>query len=59
MASPTSVAASAGRSAPVTERRFLLPFILITSLFFLWAFGVNLNDVRIPQIASSFSAPLL
>jgi len=29
--------------APLTERRYLLPFLLIISLFFLWAFGVNLN----------------
>jgi FHS family L-fucose permease-like MFS transporter len=28
---------------------------LITSLFFLWAFGVNLNDVLIPHFKSAFS----
>jgi FHS family L-fucose permease-like MFS transporter len=28
----------------------MAPFILITSLFFLWAFGVNLNDVLIPHL---------
>src|SRR4029077_9314961 len=38
------------RSVPLTERRFLVPFILITSLFFLWAFGVNLNDILIPRL---------
>jgi FHS family L-fucose permease-like MFS transporter len=32
-----------------------LPFVLITSLFFLWAFGVNLNDVLIPHFKSAFS----
>jgi len=42
-------------SAPLTERKYVLPFILITSLFFLWAFGVNLNDVLIPQFKSAFS----
>ena len=26
-------------SAPVTERRYVLPLILVTSLFFLWALG--------------------
>src|SRR5216684_757617 len=41
-------------SPPVTERRFLVPFILITSLFFLWAFGVNLNDVLIPHLKKAF-----
>ena len=43
------------RSAPLTERKYVLPFILITSLFFLWAFGVNLNDVLIPHFKSAFS----
>src|SRR5438874_12701296 len=42
------------QSAPVTERRFLVPFILITSLFFLWAFGVNLNDILIPHLKNLF-----
>ncbi len=35
---------------PLTERRYLVPFILVTSLFFLWAIGVNLNDVLIPHL---------
>ena len=42
-------------SVPVTERRFLVPFVLITSLFFLWAFGVNLNDILIPHLKKAFS----
>jgi MFS transporter, FHS family, L-fucose permease len=42
------------QSVPVTERRFLVPFILITSLFFLWAFGVNLNDILIPHLKKAF-----
>lgn len=41
-------------SVPVTERRFLIPFILITGLFFLWAFGVNLNDILIPHLKRAF-----
>jgi len=41
-------------SVPVTERRFVVPFILITSLFFLWAFGVNLNDILIPHLKKAF-----
>lgn len=41
-------------SAPLTERRYLLPFILVTSLFFLWAFGVNLNDILIPHLKRAF-----
>lgn len=38
------------RPAPLTERRFAVPFALVTSLFFLWAIGVNLNDVLIPHL---------
>ena len=51
----TAAAAGTTRNIPLTERRYLLPFILITSLFFLWAFGVNLNDVLIPHFKSAFS----
>jgi MFS transporter, FHS family, L-fucose permease len=41
-------------SAPLTEHRYILPFILVTSLFFLWAFGVNLNDILIPHLKKGF-----
>src|SRR5712672_2333931 len=41
-------------SVPITERRYVLPFILVTSLFFLWAFGVNLNDILIPHLKKGF-----
>lgn len=41
-------------SVPLTERRYLAPFVLITSLFFLWAFGVNLNDILIPHFKAAF-----
>jgi len=39
---------------PLTERKYLLPLVLITSLFFLWAFGVNLNDILIPHFKKAF-----
>jgi FHS family L-fucose permease-like MFS transporter len=39
---------------PITERRYVVPFILVTSLFFLWAFGVNLNDILIPHLKKAF-----
>jgi FHS family L-fucose permease-like MFS transporter len=42
-------------SAPLTERRYVAPFFLITSLFFLWAFGVNLNDILIPRFKNAFA----
>lgn len=41
--------------APLTERRYLVPFALITTLFFLWAFGVNLNDILIPRFRIAFA----
>ncbi len=40
--------------APLTERRYLMPFVLVTSLFFLWSIGVNLNDVLIPHLKKAF-----
>src|SRR5580693_8721889 len=42
-------------SAPITERKFLLPFILVTSLLFLWSIGVNLNDVLVPHLKKAFN----
>ena len=40
--------------APFSEPKFLLPFALITGLFFLWALGVNLNDILIPRFRDAF-----
>src|SRR6202166_800761 len=41
-------------SAPLTERKYVVPFVLVTSLFFLWALGVNLNDILIPHLKKTF-----
>jgi len=41
-------------SVPITERKYVVPLILVTSLFFLWAFGVNLNDILIPHLKKAF-----
>lgn len=41
-------------SVPITERQYVLPLVLITSLFFMWALGVNLNDVLIPHLKDAF-----
>src|SRR5207302_10664111 len=41
-------------SVPITQRRYAVPLILVTSLFFLWAFGVNLNDILIPHLKKAF-----
>src|SRR5271170_5126701 len=49
-----TTATTTGRAVPLTERQYLLPLVLITSLFFLWAFGVNLNDVLIPHFKKAF-----
>src|SRR5438874_8552081 len=37
-------------SAPITERSYRAPLVLVTIVFFLWALGVNLNDVLIPHL---------
>jgi FHS family L-fucose permease-like MFS transporter len=42
------------RTARLTEPQYVLPLVLITSLFFLWAFGVNLNDILIPHLKKAF-----
>jgi MFS transporter, FHS family, L-fucose permease len=42
------------KSAPITERRYVLPLALVTSLFFLWALGVNLNDILIQHLKKAF-----
>ncbi|MFZ0581109.1 MAG: L-fucose:H+ symporter permease [Candidatus Acidiferrales bacterium] len=42
-------------SAPITDRKYLVPFVLVTTLFFLWALGVNLNDILIPHLKKTFN----
>jgi len=42
-------------SAPITERRYVTPLILVTTLFFLWALGVNLNDILVPHLKKVFN----
>src|SRR5579864_2555263 len=41
-------------STPITERRYVVPLVLATSLFFLWAIGVNLNDILIQHLKKAF-----
>lgn len=41
-------------STPLTERKYILAFVLVTSLFFMWALGVNLNDILIPHLKKAF-----
>src|SRR5881394_2950611 len=42
------------KSAPVTERRYIVPLTMVTSLFFVWAIGVNLNDILIQHLKKAF-----
>jgi len=39
----------------IVERRYLRPFILVTSLFFAWAFAAALNDVLIRQFQKALA----
>ena len=41
-------------TTPITERRYVLPLVLVTSLFFVWAIGVNLNDILIQHLKKAF-----
>src|SRR5918912_2240275 len=50
----TTAAAISANRAPLTTARVRVPLMLITSLFFLWAFGVNLNDILIPHLKKAF-----
>ena len=53
---PVANAADAGRerNAPLVPRDRLLPFVLVTALFFLWAIPNNFNDILIRQFMKSF-----
>jgi len=42
------------KSAPITERRYVVPLAMVTTLFFVWAIGVNLNDVLIQHFKKAF-----
>jgi len=54
MPEPTKPAERPPSSVPLTEPRYVVPLVLITSLFFLWALGVNLNDILIPHLKAAF-----
>ena len=41
-------------SVPITEKRYVAPLVLVTSLFFLWAIGVNSNDILIQHFKKAF-----
>lgn len=43
----------------VAGKSYLFPFILVTSLFFLWGFVHNLDPILIPHLKKSFSLNIL
>ena len=58
----TGVAGTGGKSqhdeemnAPLIPHGRLLPFLVVTALFFLWAIPNNLNDILIRQFMKSFN----
>ena len=54
MAQSAKLEIAAHQSVPLTGRRYRVPLVLITSLFFLWALGVNFNDILIPHLKKAF-----
>src|SRR5580765_1980847 len=42
------------KPAPITERRYIVPLAMVTTLFFVWAIGVNLNDVLVQHFKKAF-----
>ena len=53
---PVITAAKVGQDhhAPLVPKGRLLPFVLVTALFFLWGIPNNLNDILIRQFMKSF-----
>jgi FHS family L-fucose permease-like MFS transporter len=51
---PSASQSEGSLDAPIITRKTVLPFVLITALFFLWAIPNNLNDVLIRQFMKSF-----
>lgn len=47
------------KSSNTSQGRFLYPFILVTSLFFMWGFVHNLDPILIPHLKKSFSLSTL
>jgi len=43
------------KRAPLFPSAYLVPFVLVTALFFLWGIPNNLNDVLIRQFMKSFA----
>lgn len=50
---------SISTNATTNKTSYLFPFILITSLFFLWGFAHNLDPILIPHLKRSFTLSTL
>ena len=51
----TQVSQGTSDTERLVDREYLIPFVLVTFLFFLWAIPNNLNDVLIRQFMKSFA----
>jgi FHS family L-fucose permease-like MFS transporter len=52
--SPKAVVATASLDAKIQKVSYLIPFVLIISLFFMWGMAGNLNDILIKQFKKTF-----
>ncbi|EPT9747393.1 L-fucose:H+ symporter permease [Yersinia enterocolitica] len=50
----TKISASVSDES-ANKKRYLIPFALLCSLFFLWAVANNLNDILLPQFQQAFT----
>lgn len=55
MALPVSSQNTANTAEAGSGKKYLLPFILVTSLFFFWGFVHNLDPILIPHLRRAFS----
>ncbi len=45
-------------TTPLVERKYLIPFVLITSLFALWGFEPDgMTDAQMKEISAAFGLP--
>lgn len=47
------------KKAPIVDKKYLVVFILVTSLFFMWGIPNNLNGILIKQFMTSFELTIL
>lgn len=47
------------KKAPIIDKKYWFPFILVTALFFMWGIPNNLNGILIKQFMTSFELTML